>query len=630
MYKKKFNRFLEYLLFKYEDKFMDEVLGFAQHHIPLLKEKLDIDRLYIQAENIELQELNPQNVYIELVNDDVIAFDIIFNPTYECYCQYGHHHDYETETVNLWLTIPGSGTLSGGLKDIKFGWCSEYSRTKPHKPLEGNLIPVLSHEDYDRVAEEILCKFYSEYEFANKPIDMEKLAERMGANVVKHPISVDGKSFGRVVFDETVCELFNKDKGTTTKYKVSENTIIIDTNTTNLFSLGSENITLAHELVHFYLHKNAFRFAKIIDKDLSQLECRSISSVCEEDDPMRWFEIQANGIAPCLAMPKKLLLAKYKELECVYAADKGNYIDAIEDIITELADYFNVTRYSVKKRLLDLGVESVQGVYNYADGHYVRPYLFKEGALDHDETYTISFADFTSLLDNGNCLAYFYKGDFVFVENHLCLNSEKYVEKDKSGKDILTHYARTHIDECCVKFKCKSSNEVVTQAKFSTFCYLCRDIAEDIKVIIDLSPNTQTLLKDKTLTAKMKNQNDAENIVKKRIAGSNLSETLNVLKKIFKWTNLSMALDIGMDEKTIERYVRGEIKTPNRGVIIAMCLAMGLTPELTWVVLKNAGFTIETSTYEDKVLRSVIISCRDKSIEEINEFLIGAGVKSLT
>lgn len=335
---------------------------------------------------------------------------------------------------------------------------------------------------------------------------MNLLAERMGLTVLYHSISADGKSFGRVIFEDAECELYDADSEQIIKKKLSRNTIILDTHATSFFSLGSEKITLAHEIVHLHLHKSAFLFAKIIEKDLSQLECRNGGLISADDDPMKWFEIHANGIAPCIAMPKENFIAKYKEYEDIYVASKGSYIEAIESIIKALSDFFGVTRYSVKKRLLDLGIQT----------------------------------------------------------------------------------------------------------------------------IIDFSADNQVLLKDPKFAEKVRQQNDAENEIKRKIAGLDLAGTLNILKEVFGWKNLAMSLDIEKDQKTIERYLGGKVKNPTIGVVIAMCLAMKLTPDLTCEVLKNAGFSIQSNSVRDKALRTIITSCRGKTIQEVNEILIGLGEEPLT
>lgn len=40
----------------------------------------------------------------------------------------------------------------------------------------------------------------------------------------------------------------------------------------------------------------------------------------------------------------------------------------------------------------------------------------------------------------------FSEGLFAFVDSHICINSDKYIEQ--LGRDELTDYAKKHMDEC--------------------------------------------------------------------------------------------------------------------------------------------------------------------------------------
>src|SRR5690554_6399671 len=100
--------------------------------------------------------------------------------------------------------------------------------------------------------------------------------------------------------------------------------------------------------------------------------------------------------------------------------------------------------------MLDLGYHEAEGVYTYVDGHYVQNYFFERDALQRGQTYAIGTKDalfqyasnlkFRELVDSGN---------YVFVENHFCINDSKYIKYNEAGEPQLTDYARQHIDECC-------------------------------------------------------------------------------------------------------------------------------------------------------------------------------------
>ena len=78
------------------------------------------------------------------------------------------------------------------------------------------------------------------------------------------------------------------------------------------------------------------------------------------------------------------------------------------------------------------------------------------------------------LFQNSKIVEGIIAGNYVFVENHVCLNDNKYITRDLNDKVVLTEYARKHIDECCLKFTC-NIKDLSQPTSFVTFCYLGRD-----------------------------------------------------------------------------------------------------------------------------------------------------------
>lgn len=96
----------------------------------------------------------------------------------------------------------------------------------------------------------------------------------------------------------------------------------------------------------------------------------------------------------------------------------------INKIVDELARTYQVTVYAARKRLIDLGFELAVGAYNWVDGHFVRPYIFKQGSLATNETFTISYKDvYKKVLSNPKIAMNVLMNQYVFVENHLCISS---------------------------------------------------------------------------------------------------------------------------------------------------------------------------------------------------------------
>ena len=244
-------------------------------------------------------------------------------------------------------------------------------------------VPYIKKSQYDDYANEILEKFYyKDYPTARETpeaIDVDILSNNMGLNIITRSISKDKTIFGQIFFSDAIVELYNEEKEEYEKVKISKNTILVDNKAAYLRSLGSRNMTIAHECVHSYYHRKAFLFAKMFNNDLKYIECLIDGTMnnTKDNDTADWMEIQANALAPCILMPRKAFENYANELLEKYRLFSDFGVNTINNIVDELADKFNVTKYAAKKRLIDLGYDQAEGAYNWVDDRYVRPYAFK-------------------------------------------------------------------------------------------------------------------------------------------------------------------------------------------------------------------------------------------------------------
>lgn len=124
---------------------------------------------------------------------------------------------------------------------------------------------------------------------------------------------------------------------------------------------------------------------------------------------------------------------------------------AFEHVISDLADFYDVSRIAARNRLVELGYDKAKGIGHFANGKLVPGYLVGTN-VHYNQIYTINFAkvieeyqrnaEFRTVLD---------KGAYLYVEGHLCLNNDKYIWY-QNGQPCLSSYARTHMDECCLMF----------------------------------------------------------------------------------------------------------------------------------------------------------------------------------
>lgn len=625
---KKENLFLKYLESNYTDLFAKKIASFLLHNIDIIQDKID-ENYYVSE--LDVEDNNAITVYIESKDDDAIEFDVVFNPELDCYCRFGRHQDYESISVNdVWLSIPGKATLSKVLKDMTFGACEEYNKSKPKKPLEGHLIPVIHKEEYEKYAQEILDKFYKEEMNSDRlDVDIELIAKRMGANLKFHEISKDKMTFGQVFFEDTVYPIYESSADTFHNYRIPKNTIIIDKNATSIFSLGSEKITIAHELVHFYFHRKAFHFAKILNNDFKLLECKSGGFIETDDDPMKWFEIHANGIAPYIMLPKNKVIRRFKELENYWTRECYSYLEAIENIIIELARDFKVTQQAVKKRLIDLGFDSARGAFDYIEGKKVPTYGVNRGMLKLNETYSIGFNDLAKVLEgiSADMLA-IYCGKYTYVEYHLCIRDSKYIQKNQFGKEELTYYARTHMDECCVKFECKAKNSILGNSTYGTFCYLCNEFSDNLQYEVKWASG-QICNGDNDTQATYQGYQKVMNEVRGYIKDKKWQQIITYLLEKFEITTNDLALDSGVSLRSVERYASGEIKTPNKKAFIAICITLQLPAIVVNDIMTRIGMAFIPGDSEDDMYVFILKAMIGKDVQEVNYFLKEHGFEPL-
>ena len=625
-------KFIEYVCEKFGKKISGAVLNFVLKNRGIIESYIPsrYSLKYIEIDNIEYK-----TVYIDSKEGNRIEFDLVVVPEVDCSIRNIRNDDYDRELVDdLWLSVACTGDVSKSLSDFRIISVNEYSQQKPQKPLSDDLVPIIPKADYEKYAKELLEKYYPECIERLEIVDPVIIAQRMGLQILKRSIAEDGSIFGQIFFKDAEVGLFNKEHKCIEKVKVPRNTIIVDADATSLFSLGSVNITIAHECVHYYLHKKAFYFAQMLNDNLTQIQCQTSGGWKGEEETSRnnWMEIQANGIAPYILMPKHLFLAKYKELEekysLFYNQKKSSYL---EDLIRELAIFFNVSVYAARKRLLDLGIDEVFGVLNWIDDHYVNPYFCKKGSLLKNETYTVSYKDiYKNLFTKGDVAGSLYRGDLVFVENHLCINNEKYIQKGVDGDDYLTEYARYHLYECCVKFKGVINNLFINSEDLVTVFYLCRDFIKDINFTIEISDNNSDLLNSPDLPSRYADHRETMAEIKKDIAFKTLSEILNYFVKNLKLDVNGLAIDTGLDERTIRRYLSGENKVPEKRTVIAICMVMKLPPEIIEIVLKQSHIALASGDKDDDALFSAITLLSGKSIIRINKYLLQIGAEPLT
>lgn len=318
--------------------------------------------------------------------------------------------------------------------------------------LTNNLVPVLSYEEMDSVALDMITTYLGP-QGRQLMIDGGgplKLAKAMGLNI-RH-----GVLYGNV---HTKAILFFKDGSVDAKgsyemreeLPISAKTIFIND---GCKWLAEDLRYIAHECVHYLLHSMFYELQCLNASDLSMLGFKAADQtqkVVEKD--LYWIERQANVISINALLPKPDIVALTNQYWQEVSTADMNLGGKIEHVIMQMAEEKNFSKSLVRTRLLLLGKKAAKGAYNYVDGELIDPFAFSLDSLDNGETFVINRKDFIKLYEKDEEFRKLMDShQMIYVDGHVCLNQPVFV-RYVNNRIQLTTWALAHIDECCLKFK---------------------------------------------------------------------------------------------------------------------------------------------------------------------------------
>lgn len=384
-------------------------------------------------------------------------------------------------------------------------------------------------------------------------------------------------------FQETETPLYDAMRQHQVLAPVKRKTMVVDTTATFMGGMGTHDNTIVHECVHWALHGQAMalRRAQQPDSQEPAICCRVDGGAGRAgDDRLLEMEWQANTLARCIQMPRALFRRKTEEAWARHDMKviTPNRVEEMPGVIDDLAEFFGVSREAAKLRMLEVGFESVAGVYVYIDGRYLRPHSWRAGALGRDETFSIPTEDAARLMVEDADFARAAQG-YLYVEGHFVLDDPRYVTRGEDGALMLSDAARYHMDQCCLRFKMVLGG---AQARYGEFCLLSQSAGIPLDpAYLSCSPEQQA-----EQLAEIRAERD-------RILGKIKASPEKAWKILIEWreTNQSELESVtGLSRETINKLATG--KTPgNKQTVLLMCFALQLPPEISKFMLgysKNA------------------------------------------
>lgn len=579
---------------------------------------------------LELQDATIERVYVSDLPGMKVAFDVGLE--LEVLIKEDDYHYDETDVKYPWIRISCEGDLSKALDDWRIINVEPFDKKNaPFNSLSDALVPYIKHDDLEKAATLFLKEFYPEALEITKRgtppvwVDPEVLADRLGLKIMSQRIREDASVFGQLYFVDTDAEMFDANAGESKMVHIDGQTIVVDPRNFLLRSLGSYNNTIIHECVHWAKHRKVFELEKLFNDEASCISCEVVggaaSSASKQATEM--MERQANQLAPRIQMPAGPFRAKANEYITKFMKETNarHEVDVMEMVITQLETAFGVSKQAAKIRLVELGFESAIGTYTFLDGHYVKPHAFRRGSLKVNQTFSISAQDAgVERFLNQELKELTQSGDYLFIDNHFVYNAPLYVDRHENGQLILTEYARTHMDECCLVFDMKVTSR--HSADYHTACFLNRE-QSDVTFELKYHNGYQNAPQERQVAMRKKQMEEWMGIRKQMT-----DDPEQCMELLLKWRGMNytdLGLEIDRNPKTISRIVRGET-TPTVETAALICFGLHLPPIISERLMDVLNCKLSPIKVEHQWIKEALTLKYPEPLWAVQEYLGPYGV----
>ncbi|HEN0367858.1 TPA: ImmA/IrrE family metallo-endopeptidase [Streptococcus agalactiae] len=621
--------FDKYIFDTYYEQIVKTVKGFIFNN----KDNTDLSTYmvpepngFIEFDNFELYKIN-----YEIINNGELNLEIIViaNVIVRQYIKGEMEVDTKTKFVSVYAEVE----LDADIKNFRIyntEFKSDQYKKSRNLKLSKDWVPYIRKKDFDDIAEKFLRKYYPQALTQPTPVPVETIVSEMGLSIHQEKLTIDNSVFGKMVFKDTDVEVI-EDEQLVSKH-FNKGSILVDKDVVFKRNVGSYNNTVIHECVHWELHKVFHEVKMVLDKDHSQVSSWTEENLADSSmwTSLDWMEWQANGIAPRILMPKVQTRIKIRELfqTLTLVNPDISRSELVQEVVDNLATFFEVSRQAAKIRMIDLGFKEANGVYNYLDDRYMHNFAFELEAFDKGSSYTIT--------SNDLCFEYCFnesfrqiidRNKFIYVDNHLCLKDKKFIYMTKDGP-IMTDYAYEHMDECCLIFKVKSKNFTSISNETYYDYVLNRGVTKESEIkadFVDILQNP-SLMDQLPPLDMMKLGKKISELLKE--LPFEFSGTLRSHRKRKNCTQPFLAKLVGITERTLRDYETLEDNLPRLELTLSFCFALKLRPELSDDMIKKAGHQLTISP-PHQVYKMLLSTSYYKPLGEINSILQAVEMKTL-
>ncbi|HFH7647994.1 TPA: XRE family transcriptional regulator [Streptococcus agalactiae] len=621
--------FDKYIFDTYYEQIVKTVKGFIFNN----KDNTDLSTYmvpepngFIEFDNFELYKINYEIINnCELNLEIIVIADVIVRQYIK--------GEMEVDTKTKFVSVYAEVELDAGIKNFRIyntEFKSDQYKKSRNLKLSKDWVPYIRKKDFDDIAEKFLRKYYPQALTQPTPVPVETIVSEMGLSIHQEKLTIDNSVFGKMVFKDTDVEVIEDEKLVSKHF--NKGSILVDKDVVFKRNVGSYNNTVIHECVHWELHKVFHEVKMVLDKDHSQVSSWTEENLADSSmwTSLDWMEWQANGIAPRILMPKVQTRIKIRELfqTLTLVNPDISRSELVQEVVDNLATFFEVSRQAAKIRMIDLGFKEANGVYNYLDDRYMHNFAFELEAFDKGSSYTIT--------SNDLCFEYCFnesfrqiidRNKFIYVDNHLCLKDKKFIYMTKDGP-IMTDYAYEHMDECCLIFKVKSKNFTSISNETYYDYVLNRGVTKESEIkadFVDILQNP-SLMDQLPPLDMMKLGKKISELLKE--LPFEFSGTLRSHRKRKNCTQPFLAKLVGITERTLRDYETLEDNLPRLELTLSFCFALKLRPERSDDMIKKAGHQLTISP-PHQVYKMLLSTSYYKPLGEINSILQAAEMKTL-
>lgn len=306
--------------------------------------------------DIKIQDV----VHIEQPEEGYICFDIIVS----CDMEYSAPKSDRRSLQGRWLRVHCQAVLGIELTGFQIVWVTECGRMEEagNERFSGEFSPVISRSSFEDEAARFLEKYYPRALKEAVPVPVRQIAENMGLTIIEKELSSDGlDAFGILFLEDGNIQDENRNPAIR---NAKRGMLFIDFRRYHEQTSGNVNGMIAHECFHWYRHRPYHLLMKMLGvrDDIRVIRCavNLDDRGAGERSPLDWMEWQANEIVPYILMPAKTATRKIEEMLREYHID---FDDAgsgrrMEELVSELANFYGLSIQATKSRMSELGFHS--------------------------------------------------------------------------------------------------------------------------------------------------------------------------------------------------------------------------------------------------------------------------------